>query len=864
MRFSDMRLSVLSAFLLVATSAASAADGFQAFLTEHCIDCHDNDTRKGDFSLETLGTSITTANSADWLKVLQQVERQTMPPADKAQPAPELRHGMVTDLEKRLVAHAKTQPRHEAVLRRLNRTEYRNTIRDLLKLELGSDPTAEFPGEVHTHGFASNGEKLVTSGFALRQYVEAADDIISRAAHFEPKPEVHRWDMKPPFDRTSGAEMQQAAAYFRKKKEPQPYQDICQRIGAGGAPYGQYHPLDDVSDSGAPVAGYYRLRMEVEAKFRHAFQDQYFKRWKPLWDASEPIRLSLFTATLQGIDPANKEARNFAATYEQADQQHVATWDLPDDQKIWLEVTLWLDRGQFPRLGFPQGPTNSNYRLNDYFNELAKATLSPEKLAEHEARAKEHGGWISFHFGESPRIRLHRIQMEGPLNETWPPPSHHALFGDKPYEPANAAQVLRSFASQAFRRPATEEEVAPMLKLVHASEKAGLSKELAIQEGLKAVLCSPGFLYREEKTGTLTGHEIATRLSYFLWASTPDEALTKLAASGDLTKPEVIQRQTLRMLDDPRAEAFVDEFLDGWIGLRKLGTMAPDVQKFSVYYDEGLEAAMRRETRLFFRQLLNTNGPISHLLDSSDSFINKELAKLYSIDPKLVAEARNHPIPGLHPKDLVPDGAGAAPSLAFAQVKLPDSRRGGLLGQASVLTLTANGVDTSPVIRGVWLLENILGATPAPPPPNVPSIEPDIRGAKTIRAQLKKHQESASCRTCHRQIDPPGFALENFDAIGRWRGHYIVDKAALPIDSSGQFGATSFKDVSGFKQELLRRQDQFARCLVEKLLLYALGRELQVTDRPHIRHILETAAKANYPLRDLIILCATSDIFRRK
>jgi hypothetical protein len=173
-------------------------------------------------------------------------------------------------------------------------------------------------------------------------------------------------------------------------------------------------------------------------------------------------------------------------------------------------------------------------------------------------------------------------------------------------------------------------------------------------------------------------------------------------------------------------------------------------------------------------------------------------------------------------------------------------------------------VDTSPVIRGVWLLENILGARPAPPPPNTPILEPDIRGAKTIRDQLQKHREAASCRTCHKHIDPPGFALENFDAIGRWRGHYVTANVAVPVDASGQFGATKFKDVAGFKTELLNRGEQFARCLVEKLLIDALGRELDVADRPHIRKIVETAAKDGYRLRDLVLLCAESDLFRRK
>ncbi|WP_075089265.1 DUF1592 domain-containing protein [Verrucomicrobium spinosum] len=312
--------------------------------------------------------------------------------------------------------------------------------------------------------------------------------------------------------------------------------------------------------------------------------------------------------------------------------------------------------------------------------------------------------------------------------------------------------------------PVADTEVAPLLALVMQAEQSGMSAEAAIQEGVKAILCAPEFLYREEKASQLTGYELASRLSYFLWSSMPDEPLMKLARSGEIARPEVLRREALRLLADPRSEAFVEEFLNGWLDLRKLGTMAPDVHKFATYYDNDLEPAMRMETRLYFRQLLHTNGPATRLLDSDYTLVNLDLARLYGMSPEVVSKNLATAVPGLTPQELVPDGAGHAPSLGFTQVKLTDRRRGGVLGHASVLTLTANGVDTSPVIRGVWLLENILGATPSPPPPNVPAIEPDIRGAKTIRDQLMKHQASGSCRSCHRQIDPPGFALENFDA----------------------------------------------------------------------------------------------------
>lgn len=864
---SFMRSLAFACLLWNFSQPHEAQADFKKLVASCCLDCHDRATANGKLSLEGLSFEIGDANAATWLKCLEQIERGFMPPPDVAQPTKAEREVALVELETWLVEHFAKQPREarQSVLRRLNRTEYRNTVRDLLKLELSTDPTAGFPGDERRHGFAADGEQLVTSGFLLRQQLAAADDLIARAVHFEPRPEVRRWDMQPPFDRTTGAEIQQANAYFKKVKQPRLYQDICQRIGAGGAPYAGYHPLDDLSDSGVPVSGWYRLRLRVEAKYRHAFQDEYFLRWKPLWDPSEPIRLSVFTATLEGIDPANKEARDFDATHEQATQRHIATWDLPDDKQQWVEAKFWLDRGQFPRLGFPNGPTNSNYRLNSYFDAQAKGTLSAEDLAQYEDRKKKHGGWICFHFGESPRVRLHRIELEGPLNEVWPPESHRAIFGDANYGSEQAEKVLRRFADRAWRRPVEASEIEAPIKLVRAAEKRGRSAEAAIQEGLKAVLVAPEFLYREQRGDSLDDHELAVRLAYFLTATMPDDQLRDRAAARTLSKPKTLRAEAERLLSGPTSEAFVEQFLDGWLQLHKLGSMAPDPLRFAVYYDQNLEPAMRKETRLFFREALNSNAPALSLLDSDFTFADQNLAEFYGLKPDAFAAALGKPNTSQLPADaLRQDGLGDAPSLAFACIPLADRRRGGLLGQAGILTLTANGVDTSPVIRGVWLLENILGTPPSPPPPDVPAIVPDIRGAKTIRAQLEKHRESESCRTCHKHIDPPGFALESFDAIGRWRGHYRIGEQYVAIDPSGNFGGHKFKDIVDFKQQLRSHEREFARCLVEKLLLHALGRELQVTDRPAIRRILDAAAPQGYRLRDLVLLVCSSEVFHTK
>lgn len=854
MKFSVMLVRFTVPALVAFCFAVPAFAGVESLLSQSCLDCHDDALAKGDLSLETVDLAISDSNAAIWEKALEQVERGFMPPAGEAQPTDEERETAILDLEARLVAYHEQQSREktQSVLRRLNRTEYRNTIRDLFKLELGSDPTSAFPGDERSHGFATNGETLVTSNFLLRQYLEAAEEIVARAIHFEPEPEVVRWELRPPFDRTT-SEQASIVRYHDKTGETQSYQDFYQRIGAGGAPYRFYHPLDEMSE-GVPVSGWYDVRIDAEGKFRNALDEERFKRWPSLWDPSEPIRLALFTASLGGIDPQNKEGIKFAKITEQAGQKHLATWDLPDDEVTSLKCRVWLEAGQFLRIGFPNGPTNSNNRILKYFDEVA---ADSGREAEHGERKKLYGGLVPFHFGETPRIRVHAIEVEGPVNETWPPPGHRVVFGDTEYQSSDAGEVLQKFATRAWRRPVDAAELKSTLELVRAAEKAGESPEAAIQEGIKAILCAPGFIYREERGDRLSNEEIASRLSYFLWASMPDEALMKRAAAGEFIAGS-LRDEAERILSDPRSDSFVNEFLDGWLQLNKLGSMAPDPFRYRIYYDDRLEPAMRTETRLFFRHLLDSNGPISDFLDSDYTFVNRELAGFYQVE-----DDSSQPT-DLDPRHLRQDGVGSSPTTRFRRVALTDPRRGGLLGQASVLTLTANGVDTSPVIRGIWLLENILGTPPSPPPPGIPAIEPDIRGAKTIRDQLEKHRESASCRSCHAHIDPPGFALESFDPIGKWRGHYRVGVGHLPVDSSGTFGDVAFTDVVAFKAGLMKREKAFARCLVEKLFIHALGRDLVITDRPHIRKILDATEADHYPLRDLVLAVVESEIFSLK
>ncbi len=446
-----------------------------------------------------------------------------------------------------------------------------------------------------------------------------------------------------------------------------------------------------------------------------------------------------------------------------------------------------------------------------------------------------------------PHIRIHEIEIRGPIVQQWPPASQQVILGKQPFTPERSREILQNFADRAYRRPATKEEVDRLMRVVDTRRQAGQTPFAALKDGLKAALCSPAFLYLVEpdaKDEKLTAHALASRLSYFLWSTMPDDELRRVAASGELLQDKVLLAQTHRMLASPRSEVFIEGFLDSWLNLRSLGDMPPDRAEFSRFYYDDLKHAMKRETQLFMQYLLKQNESLTRFIDADFTFVNQPLANLYGF------------------------GRIAPPDQAheFRKISLTDRRRGGLLGQGSVLTVSANGIETSPVIRGVWLLENILGTPPAPPPDNVPPIDPDVRGAKSIRDILSKHRDNPGCMECHAKIDPPGFALENFDPIGAWRTNYSQGRKQGPkIDPAGELpNGTSFEDIAGLKKILLTRQDQFTQMLTEKLLAYACGRRIEPLDRPQVNHIVYEVQKADYGLRTLVEQVVLSETFRSK
>jgi len=435
------------------------------------------------------------------------------------------------------------------------------------------------------------------------------------------------------------------------------------------------------------------------------------------------------------------------------------------------------------------------------------------------------------------------VELIGPHIDQWPPAGHQRMYGDLRAEnirPQDVLPQLRRFAAAAYRRPLRPGDLAGIESMVQGKMKSGTDPLEALQLGIRTVLCSPGFLYRHEGEGSLDAYQLASRLSYFLWSSAPDQELLERAADGTLLKGSGLNRQVDRLLADPRSARFTENFLRVWLNLDNISVQPPSAD-FISYYTDKLGNAMAGETEHFFRDLLERNGSVRNFIDSDYTFLNRPLAHHYGI------------------KDVSKLSAAS-----FQRVVLQDRNRGGLLGQGSFLTASANGVDTSPVVRGIYLLERMLGSSVPLPPPDVPEIEPDTRGATTIREQLIKHREIATCAECHRKIDPLGFALENFDAIGAWRDLYDVKKKETVITAAGKLPTgESFASLADLKPLLLKRESQFVRGLVEKMLTYALGRELEITDRPSVDKIVSELGKRGNGLRDLVRLVVLSEAFAR-
>ena len=750
---------------------------------------------------------------------LDQLNLGDMPPMDARQPKDDERRKAIDSLTIRIQRHHASRRSRSAhtVLRRLNAREYRNTIRDLLKLNVQMfDPTKTFPKDETAEHLDNQGETLVTSGYLLAQYLNAADIAVEKALLPLEKPETRTWRFR------DGFRQQPEIDQVHRKTNRYNHMTLYDVIGAD-KPEGAYGPIHAMA-AGVPVDGYYEIKLNAEAVNRlHPYDDSFLGR-----DRNEPLRL--------GIRPGDHTVGNLHLS--QPVEPLLAEIDLADEKK-WYTVKVWLDKGLTPRFTFRNGLMDAR----GLWNRLIKRY--PEKFPKNIDKGIVARRFNAIKHGKLPHIRIHEIEIRGPLFDEWPKPSQRALLGDGcqqilesgTFDEPAMRKELRRFASVAYRRPPTTDEIDGVLRVIRSRVEQGRSVVEAYGDGIKTMLCSPSFLYLDEGSeGSLDASSLASRLSYFLWASQPDRHLATIAKRGSLEKDDALVKEVDRMLADPKSDALIDGFLDSWLTFRDLGSAPPDRGDFAAFYQYDLGTAMREETRLFTRHLIKENLSITNFIDSDFAFVNRPLAKLYGLEP--------------------PEGA------SFQRVALADPRRGGLLGQASVLTVTANGIDTSPVIRGVWMLENILGTPPSPPPPDVEPLDPDVRGAKTIRDQLNKHRNVATCKDCHQKIDPIGFAFENFDPIGRWRETY---GKSTKVDASGELpNGKSFDDIVGLKKILMQQKDVFAKALCEKLLSYALGRPLTPSDRPDVDEILKRVEAKGWGMRDLIKEVVLSEPFHTK
>ncbi|TLD71553.1 DUF1592 domain-containing protein [Phragmitibacter flavus] len=796
------------------------------FLSSYCLECHDSDVQKGDRDFALFGLPL--SKEADLIEakdIIDQLTLKEMPPKKSDQPSDEERIAMVRALREGVVAaRGKIQSTgSRTVMRRLSSREYESTLATLFGRRVDTlGLTADFPKEKTSHHIDTIGQTLVTSGFLVDQHFQSANRLVEMRLG-KPSMQPQEWHFNGHFvqyEELQGSH-KDAFNFGYLNLYEQPNTDTRQ---------GGYGHIEDFL-KGVPVSGLYDIEVEAQAMHRDTHYDPEIFGI----DFSEPFIL--------GIVPGDVTKGHIH--YPQAIEPLLASKTVPDS-RTRLGFRVWLEAGQTPRFIFPNGPYESRasvITVNKRYKDEFKAKI-PSSLVGRAHILRE---------GKLPHIRISDIKIKGPVQEKGGSVEEVAVFGSEGFKAERAMDQLYAFAEKAYRRPLDDTDRQPIRALYEKRVAEKASPRQAALDALKLILCSPSFLYlsevTEESEKALKPHDLASRLSYALWTAPPDAELLQVAKSGKLAGEEELKKQVQRMLSDERVSNFVNDFLDSWLNLRDLGSQPPPRETNRAYYAEDLPASMKKEIRLFFTDLLKNNGPVTNFIDADYTFADKKLAAVYDIPEKKTLR--------------LADG--------FKKVSLKgNSRRGGLLGMAGVLTVSANGVETSPVTRGVWVSENILGYQPPPPPDEVPAIDPDVSGATTIRERLAKHSLDRTCAECHRKIDPLGFSLETFDPVGRWRDTYPKPKKkelpAPKIDSTGEFpSGETYKDFAGFKK-IIRdtRADFFTRHLIKQVLSYSTGRHMEIADEAEIEAIQEKVKKEKLGLRSLLVACLTSEIFRSR
>jgi hypothetical protein len=762
----------------------------RATVDRYCVTCHNDRLRTAGLTLEKVDVDKVAQGAEVWEKVIRKLRNGQMPPAGVQRPDPATYRSLAAYLETALDREAALNPNPgRPSLRRLNRTEYTNTVRDLLAVEINGDVL--LPADDSRFGFDNNGDVLTVSPLLSERYLSAARKI-SRLAIGDPSvlPSFETYDT--PRYLLQDDRISEALPFGSR----------------GGIVIRHQFPQD----------GEYVIRIRLQRNHRDFIRG--------LVDAHQldvrlnGVRIKRFTV---GGEQYGKSAPIFstAAIGDIAQEEYERASDEALEFRFHAKAGLavvavtFLKQTSVPEI--PLRPRMTQYDFTQYKG--GQPGVASVSIG---------GPFAATGLGDTASRR--KILVCRPLTKSEEQPC--------------AGKILSALARRAYRRPAREQDVQTLLSFYDAGRAEGGFEE-GIGTALERILVDPEFLFRIERDPAVVPRngayrisdiDLASRLSFFLWSSMPDDELLSLAEKGQLKDPTMMEQQVRRMLADHRSNALVSNFAGQWLYLRNLRSVSPDPELFP-YFDDNLREAFRQETELFFDSMVREDRTVLDLLSANYTFVNERLAEHYGI----------------------PDVYGSR----FRRVTLNDPHRGGLLGQGSILTVTSYGNRTSPVIRGKWILENILGAPPPPPPPNVPELRDRNQDGRmlSMRQQMEQHRASAVCASCHKVMDPLGFALENFDATGRWR----TTDANTPVDPSGVLpDGTKVDGPAGLRDVLLQHGDEFVTTVTERLLTYALGRGVDYYDAPAIREILREAAPNKYTWSSLILGITKSKPFQMR
>lgn len=781
-------LLLLLALLPAAEIRADQAKDMAVYLEQHCVKCHGPEKQKGKLRLDNLAKPPEELER--WQEVLEAIEYGDMPPKEEKRPGAD-----ETALFKKIVtAGLKGSGEGPSVaVRRMSRYEYENTVHDLLGIDT---PLAELlPEDSRTQGFDNVAEGLSLSSVLIEKYLEAANAAYDGT--------IRRLPPMPPETYLQMA-MEQASNKGAVEKK---HDGVIEKDGAF-VDFSPGWPPTRMDAAQPKESGLYRCKVTV---------------W-PYEPGNRTLTVGIFTGRLfgtgkldfQGVfdvtgDSKNPRVIEFTTHMDEGEAIHILPW-------IYPGYVSWKDKNS-PRPGIGMVSAETYGPLDQDFPSKAQKKL----FGETSTISMVPGAAVYMRYRKG--AKLYQVESSAPE--------------------ADVERIIRDFVPRAFRRPVEKPLADRFVNLALGRLKEGRSFEESVRAGVCAVLCSPHFLL-VNRDAAVDDYAIASRMSYFLWSSMPDDELLKLAAAGKLKDANVRRAQVDRMLKDPRRERFVENFTGQWLDLRNMDATTPD-KKLYPEYDELLGRSMVRESHGFFTEVLEKNLTVKNFIDSDFVVVNERLADHYGLK-------------------------GVKGHEKMQVVKLPeDSLRGGVLTQGAIMKVTANGTASSPVIRGVWVLDRLLGQPVPPPPPGVPAVEPDIRGAVSLRDQFNKHTEDPSCARCHHRIDPVGFALEEFDPIGKHREKYraVPQKgggyvAGLPIDSTGETpDGHAFINFEGFRDWLAKDEKVIARALAWKLMIYGCGRKVEVTDRDAVDKVVAASSKDGYGLRTMIKEVVASDYFLR-